>query len=392
MSPSAPESSANDPTIPAAERSPVAPLGATDAMLSAAPRGDLIALVGTTTRVFDDCLLPNGALVEAPGHLSFYPSAARDAMRCRPGRDLALAIAAMDALGRDVRAPLLRWLGERAAGFGDDALLRRAYAVHGPVLDERHDLVGTGLLLRAISADPAAALAEPASAVTRSLASALAVRWDGHGFRDHDRPDPLAHAAELAAAEVGLRAAGAAQGVDEWSRVADAIARTRADAAKATLAGADRLDSTRHRDSLVEDALTLAWPLGAPAGDVVAFATLVERAERAVGLHDLEWQEDGADEPRRTLHRGTGLRPAELFWLALALAAAGRVGDAERYYTLGCELADNDGHFPETADSPDLEPAARPLLAAHLTFLLAADALGRIAEIPKTGHTATRRR
>lgn len=367
-------------------------------------RGDLIALVGTTTRLYADCLLPNGALVEAPAHLPFYPAKARDTLRCRPGLDAAVAILAMDALGRDVRTPLLRWVRDRAAGFADDGLLHRAYHVHGPVADDRRDLLGTALLLYAINrprppraASPAPNPRPPASneiarEVGRGLASALAVRWDGRErrFRDYDNSDgagPFA-AAGLAATEAGLRAAGAALEIGEWTRLADALVGER-DAAVAALLAADPIaDDANGREGAIVAGLALGWPFGAT--DRATAGALVLRAERTMVA---------GDDPTRTaphadpgpLRTDDALRPGDLFWLAAALAAADRATEAGRYFDAALATADVDGHFPAHADPVDLDPAPRPYLLAHLLFLVAADALGHLAAVPKSGYAGSQR-
>lgn len=352
----------------------------------AVQQGDLIALVGTTTRLFEECLLPNGALVEAPVHLPFYPAGARDAFRCRPGILVAFAISSMDALGRNVRAPLLRWIRDRAAGFGDDGLLRAAYAVHGPVLDARHDLIGSGLLLWATSSRPERASNEIAQEVTRGIASALAVRWDGHGFRHHGATAGVIRAAELAAAEVGLRAASAALEIREWARVADGLREERDEAIR-TLPDETGAVTPENRADLVEAHLALAWPFSETGGSEQQ--RLARLAEQAVGLHDRA--DHNPDDPVGASAHLTGLRPAELFWLATARALTGETGDADGYYRLALSLADNDGHFPEAADHQALEPSPKPALLAHLLFLQAADALGYVQKVPKSGYTGRRR-
>ncbi len=349
-------------------------------------QGDLVALVGTTTRLFDECLLPNGALIEAPTHLPFYPPGARDAFRCRPGTLISFAISTMDVLGRDLRAPLLRWIRDRAAGFADDGLLRRAYAVHGPVLDAAHDVIGSGLLLWAINVRPQRAQHDVAQQVTRGIASALAVRWDGNAFRDHPSAEGACRAAELAAAELGLRVAGTALDIGEWSRIAD-VMRQRRDEVIETLSAPAGSPTSDERDRLVEAHLTLAWPGSHDVG--VPGARLVDWAERAVGLHERGPEAD-QEEDASPVHL-TGLQPAELFWLATARAAMGETEHAKGYYDLGLSLADADGHFPEAAGHQAIDPSPKPALLAHLLFLHAADALGYLKKIPKSGYTGRRR-
>lgn len=115
--------------------------------VSESHRGDLIAIVGTSTRVLDDCMTANGALVEAPSHLPSYPAGARFTRHCRPGLDLPVALVAMDGLNRNLRSHLLRWLLVSASGFASDGLLRTRYDVDGAALDNRVDSDGASLLL-----------------------------------------------------------------------------------------------------------------------------------------------------------------------------------------------------------------------------------------------------
>ena len=123
-------------------------------------RGSLIALVGTTTRVFEDCLLSNGALIEAPSQLPSYPATARDGFRVRPGRELALAILAMDGLGRDVRPILLPWLFEHAESFDEEGVLRFVYDPIGALLDANFDSFGMIFLHSAVARNPESEIAK----------------------------------------------------------------------------------------------------------------------------------------------------------------------------------------------------------------------------------------
>ena len=347
--------------------------------------GDLVALIGTTTRLYADCLMPNGALVEAPAHLPFFPKHARDTLRCRPGLDAAFAIVAMDAFGRDVRAPLLRWIRDRAAGFADDGLLRRAYHVHGPIADEAPDLLGTALLLYAVTRRPSRARAEVVQEVSRGLASALAVRWDGeHGrFRDLAPTDGVFRAAELAAVGGALAAAGTALDIAEWSRLADNIA---SQVEHAPPESVTEPLPAGDRDESVVAYLVLAWPFAAPGtGADAALA-----AERLMGARDvtapvLDHSEHGP------LVTSDAVRPAELFWLAVGLAAAGQRERALPYVNLGMATADASGHFPERGDPVKLGSSPRPYLLAHLLFVVAAEAVGLLAALPRGAYSGSRR-
>lgn len=155
-----------------------------DPVRALAERGDLIALVGTSTRVMDDCRLPNGALIDAPSHLPSYPVTATDGLACTPGLTIPLAILAGDALGRDERSAVLPWLLSRAEGFVDRGLSGR-YAVQGREIDSRTDEVAAAFLLQAILSRRARTWTDPAT--TDRVIAVLAGRLQAHRHRE---PNP----------------------------------------------------------------------------------------------------------------------------------------------------------------------------------------------------------
>lgn len=353
-------------------------------------QGDLIALVGTTTRVLDDCRVANGALVFAPSQLPSYPVGAPDGMVCRPGETLALAIAAADRLGRNERDSLLAWLTNRAAGFNDDGYLRRAYAVHGRVTDRRPDRMGTAMLLWAICAWPDRCTAEPVRAIVRQLAAGLALGRD----RRQASPSPTVNLAESALSAMALHGVSAILPADEWERAAarederrDGLTDTVLAAVRAgpTLGGSGGEVATRFRDTDVgprrlfpddgtEQAALVALSWVAGTGPLLRDAVI----ERLTSI-----LKPAEPDP------GVRVHLADLFWLSIALERAGRSLEAADLFSAAMDLADSDGHFPEWDGSPGAaEPPATPLLAAHLAFLLAAGVLGRLHDLPRSGYTS----
>ncbi len=351
---------------------------------SGSETGDLVALVGTTTRVFADCLLPNGALVEAPAHLPFYPAAARDTMRCRPGLDAAAAILAMATLGRDVRTPLLRWLVDRAAGFDDDGLLHRSYHLHGPSSDDTPDLFGTALLLYAVCDGPAGPMSPVTERATRSLASSLAIRWDADlgSFRRQTQPTGALRAAELAAVAAALSAAGAALDIHEWTRVADLVQSAAAAATEQTFRHRCNAENLGPGEEPLFAIFSLGWPFDREGTGLQAARIAEQMMIGNTGEGSLHRSHEHAAATRNTV------RPVELFWLAAALANGGAHDDARRYFHLGVATADHSGHFPERADQTELSPSPRPYLLAHLLFLIAAEATGQLQRVPRGGHSS----
>ncbi len=348
--------------------------------------GDVVALVGTTTRVYADCLLPNGALVAAPAHLPFYPATARDTMHCRPGLDASFAILGMATLGRDVRTPLLRWLVDRAAGFGDDGLLYRRYHLYGPSSDSTPDLLGTALLLYAVCHDQLGTMSPLAERASRSLASALAVGWDAAQgtFRHYSTPGGVVRAAELSAVASALSTAGAVLGIQEWTRVADRVRPVADEAIEQTFQRPSFGDDADSSDESLFALLSLGWPFGHKGNGLKATRAaermMMERA--GAELHN--------GEREHRINHTRAVRPAETFWLARALAQASQQRDALRYFNLGLATADASGHLPERADQAGLSPSPRPYLMSHLLFLAAAEATGQLQRVPRSGYSGQR--
>ncbi len=366
-----------------------------DADVARLQRGDLILLVGTTTRVLDDCRIANGAVITAPSQLPSYPVEAPDGMVCRPGESLPLVIAAADGLGRNERNSVLAWLTNRAAGFNEDGYLRRSYAIHGRVTDRRPDRMGTAMLLGAICAHPERAKPDPTRAIVRQLAAGLALGRD----RRQASPSPLVDLAESALSAMALHSMSAILPADEWERAAVREDERRdglmAPVREHILAGA-RVDlrlferpadsrefsSTGPRRLFPDDGteqsalVALSWVSG------------LEPALRAAVLDKLtkELFPDDADPEGKVL-------VADLFWLAIALEQAGQSARAGDLFTAALDLADANGHFPEWVRSAGAtDTPATPSLPAHLCFVLAAGILGRLRDLPQSGYTSARRR
>ena len=368
-----------------------APVDADAAQLQ---QGDLIALIGTTTRVLDDCRITNGALVVAPSQLPSYPVGAPDGMVCRPGETLTLAIAAADRLDRNERTPLLAWLTNRAAGFNDEGYLRRSYALHGRVTDRRPDRMGTAMLLWAICARPERCAAEPVRAIVRQLAAGLALGRD----RRQTSPSPTVDLAESALSAMALHSVSAILPADEWERAA-VREDERRDALKSTVLSAVRIISA--------DAGTgREGARGSREADVGPRRLFPDDGSEQAALVALSWV-NGIDLELRDAVIGhligvllpegpdveVRVHLADLFWLSIALERSGRSVEAADLFSAAMDMADSDGHFPEWRGLPGgAEPPTNPSLAAHLAFLLAASVLGRLRDVPRSGYTSTRRR
>jgi hypothetical protein len=373
-------------------------------------RGDIIALLGTTLRVLNECRFPNGAVVVAPAFLPSYPRDAPNGLLCEPGLTLALAIAALDELDRDERSALLDWVANCADRFQEVGILRARYAVNGSILTDVPDRLGSGLLLAAIARRPLSDGAPLRAAVVRPLAAGLAVGDDLRTTAPAAEPaDALLDAARWASTLAGLRAAQHLLGADEWGRAADrafdalqeAIGLVFADDGAASLVD-EIADQEPSRFVHVADyvlpehlaaVLTLAWPLALP--DNPAAVQCLHLAERLNGPPELSLANETGNETPSLAERfdwpEPGVYPFAVFWLAAAQAAHGRAAQAEQTFSYGVSLANADGHFPEFVGGDLARSAACPDLKTHLAFVLAAGALGHLKRLPRSGYTAARR-
>lgn len=144
-------------------------------------------LVRVSQRVFGDCLLPNGCTVAAPSQMPYFPKSAKSYLHVWPGQDSGFIIARMQALGRDVREPLLAWLPERAESLREAKLIYGEYHPSGSRRGPEWQPHQAGTLL-----GPAwpfdvvpdnAALAGTREAIERELYDELGVhryRFDGY--------------------------------------------------------------------------------------------------------------------------------------------------------------------------------------------------------------------
>lgn len=299
-------------------------------------RGDVIALLGVSTRVVEECLTPNGALIEAPVQIPSFPSTARDCHRCLPGRDVAAAVLAMDALGRSLRAPLCRWILGRATGFLDDGLLRTSYLPHGPVLDGSVDAAGSALLLAALHAAP---LVDEGLAVAKRLKEGLSSRI--------------------------RRRAEAELGPDD-----DDLMMVAALAMAAKPEGGEAADPSQSPGQAGTQPRT---PL-----DLLLHASDESRA-------------DAETDPRRN-HADEGSANVSSSFVDVIRLARTDLASASVLFAGTLDFADADGHFPESRSGIDGRTSPKPYLFSHLTFILAADAIGALTRIPSSGYTGRGRR
>ncbi|HVX29544.1 MAG TPA: glycoside hydrolase family 15 protein [Nitrolancea sp.] len=354
---------------------------------------DLIAL---SESVYDACLLPNGCLVAAPSHLPIYPASAKSYLYCWPGRDLGFALVAMEALGREVREPLLRWIWERAEEFQSTGLIYEEYHPNGPRRGPEWQPDQAGTLLWALCRAPRTDDVVEVN-VVRVLADGLANMWDGKLFvlRHRDlwerRFASPRHGSNfsytLAATAKGLRLAGEVYNNALWRRCADEMT------AQLELGWNDRAGHYLRRfgpvgDDPVIDAslIGLAWPFDVLPADerVQATITAIEtRLLSELGVYRYLFDGSDGDVERvgAELRQGAGAWPLLTFWLAIVRQRLGDATRAQEIYRIGLDNIEPDGYIPEQVfPAEDGRIGVRPLLWSHMMFVLATLELGLLQE------------
>lgn len=137
--------------------------------------------------VFENCALPNGAILAANPDLSEYPSTAVS-YRYVWERDVAFVLMAMHTLrmsnAHDIRHNHVRWLNDRSAGFSRTGLIVKRYDTNGPLdwrYGEEYQPDQAGTLLLALS-ETQGYPDKDTDATMRLLARGLAFNWQGDRF------------------------------------------------------------------------------------------------------------------------------------------------------------------------------------------------------------------
>ena len=360
--------------------------------LEAQERMAIRALVDASLGVFEDCVLPNGSIVAAPSQMPYYPRQAKSYLYVWPGRDSGFIIAGMQALGRDVREPLLRWIVERAEGFLETGLLYEEYHPSGSRRGPEWQPDQAGTLLWTLCRQP-----QPDDALERRVielaADGLTRRWTGAGcdgrYRDlwERRFASPAHGSHftysVAACAQGLQLAADVYQRPDWRGAGDSMAALLRGSVDPQLGRYLRRFGGPQRDDNVDASLLgLVWPFAVVPDDDALAATLatIERElydELGVRRYRFDGYDGEVEESGAELRQGGGAWPLLTFWLAIVLQRRGRRADALAALRRGLASADANGHLPEQRFAPgDPRIGVRPLLWSHMMCVLALAELG----------------
>jgi GH15 family glucan-1,4-alpha-glucosidase len=364
----------------------------------------LSGLVEKSKEVFAACQLPNGCLVAAPVHESYYPLSAKNYFYIWPGRDTGFALTGALYLGVDLFDSALRWVWERAEGYKDplpgweSGILFRKYHPNGRLFDARFQPDQTGTLLWAICEYGRDRDLTPLQKQMLEVsANGLCALWDNGRFNvsmedlweeSSVHPRLGGHITySLAACSCGLKRAHEVLSRQTWLEVANEMQKL------VLKEGYDKEEkrflrkfggNARTKDANVDASLLgLVWPFEViAASDAKAQSTASKIIDALVGergVHRYQFDDyDGEVSSGRGAYRaGGGEWPLISFWLTIVLAKMGRRNESEQYFWSVLDNLDNDLLIPEQFfPSGDPRVGVKPLLWSHSMFAHAAHELG----------------
>lgn len=362
-------------------------------------------LVEKTKEVFNDCLLPNGCLVAAPSHMSYYPSLAKSYLYCWPGRDLGFNITAGLYIDIDIFENVLIWIWEKAEDYQKsfsgwkEGLLFRSYHPNGRIRENHFQPDQTGTLLWAIyeygKKNKLPSLAEK---IIKKSTNGLINIWDKDHFKIFAEDlweERIVHPRfknnltySLAACVVGLEKSNEMIPNKKAKEVArqmrDLIEKESYDKKYSyflrrfggKIAGDKGIDASL---------LGLVWPFEIIKADDKRMINTVKEIEekitdsRGVYRYQLDEYEGEIEDVNLHYKMGAGTWPLLTFWMSIVQSKMGNRKKAEQYFWLVLDQIGNDFLIPEQIFSKgDLRVGVKPLLWSHAMFIHAAAELGYV--------------
>lgn len=364
---------------------------------------DINNFIKVSTKVFEDCLLPNGCLVAAPTHQDYYPKDAKSYMYSWVGRDGGFALAAMLILGKDYYEPVLKWLWERAEDFqvsSDDlmdGLIFKDYHPNGLLREHQFQPDQGGTLLWSIGFKKdftGSELSDFEKKIVNHIAFGIMKNWDKNHFKRYtedlweERNIPKEDGNftySLAACSKGMYSAYDITGNEEFKKVADSIKNS---ILKVCEKGKDRSIPRSFGPDTTDETLDgsisgLVWPFNIGFSEEQLKFTLDALEKNIVsdfGVHRYPGDTyEGADSHNHENHKA-GAWPLLTFWLSIAYSEMGEKEKAEKYFNLVFEKNNDKDYIPEQIFCCEAVPwtGVSPLLWSHAKAVIAAWKLGLI--------------
>lgn len=375
----------------------------------AAPKQDkekIAALVVKTKEVFADCLMPNGAVVAAPGHMPYFPARTHKSyLYVWPGRDAGFALTAGLLIGVDYYEPFLAWLWERAENFRKapvhlkyaEGLLLRSYAISGGVHETPWQPDQNATLMWALQEyERKKTLAPRMQEIAEHLAGGLTKYWANTYFARPTQDlweERIAHPLfktnltyTLASCSFALQWAGERFGrqaytedAEEMRGMVDAYAHD-ADAGYFVRRFGGSVRSIKAIDASMAG---LVWPFSvfdqgdARLSDTVRAIEAKLLTPEGVMRYELDEYEGEMEMGGLHYKQGAGAWPLLTFWLSIAHSRLGNKEKAEEYFRLVINQVGDDLLIPEQLfPRHDPRVGIKPLLWSHAMFVHAAHELG----------------
>jgi len=362
-------------------------------------------LIRKTREVFNDCLLPNGCLIAAPTHMSYYPSQAKSYLYCWPGRDLGFNVTAGLHIGVDVFENVLTWIWERAEDYQTslskwkEGLLFRSYHPNGRLRENHFQPDQTGTLLWAIheygNKNKAPLLAEK---IIKKSTDGLINIWNKDHFKifaEDPWEERIAHPRfknnltySLSACAVGLEKANEMIPNRKAKEVADQMRDLIEGEAYDKKAGyfLRRFGGTVAGDKNIDASLlALVWPFEIIKAKDPRMISTVKAIEdnitdnKGVYRYQLDEYEGEIEDVDLHYKMGAGAWPLLTFWMSIIQNKMGNREKAEKYFWLVLDQLDKDLLIPEQIFSKgDPRIGVKPLLWSHAMFIHAAAELDYI--------------
>ena len=356
-------------------------------------------LVNKTKEIFHDCLLPNGCLVAAPTHMSYYPSQAESYLYCWPGRDLGFSVTADLHIGIDVFEDVLTWIWERAEDYQTslakwkEGLLFGSYHPNGRIRKTHFQPDQTGTLLWAIyEYSKKHKLSSLARKIIKQSTKGLLEVWTDDQFKiftEDPWEERIAHPRfknnltySLAACAAGLERANKLIPDNKAKNVAKQMKLLIENNAYDKKAGyfLRRFGGTVSGDKNIDASLLgLVWPFEIIKVDDPRIVNTIKAIETKItderGVYRYQFDEYEGEVEDAGLHykMGAGAWPLLTFWMSIVQKKMGNRKKAEKYFWLVLDQLGDDLLLPEQIfPKGDPRIGVKPLLWSHAMFIHAA--------------------
>ena len=350
-------------------------------------------LIESSKKVFQDCSLPNGAIIAANNDLPYYPKRAANYHFVWP-RDASFVCVAAQKISLKIQEPFFLWLEDRPERFKKESLLFQKYSPNGLLENSDFQPDQAGTVLWAIYEYYKKNLNQALKfkKLIIRLADGLSNDWQMNHFFHHtidlweegQRHTSSVyknnHTYSLAACARGLELANKIISNQIWIEKADQI-KKQIDFAYDQRAGRFLRNKGNQTSDWTVDAslIGLVYPFKIIFKDDPRFINTLKKIEQEIvilgGVHRFEndmYDGEGSG------WEGGGAWPILNFWLSIYWCLAGDKKHAKEYFDWILNKLEeyNYGNFiPEQIFEDNIRRGVYPLAWSHAMFILAVEKL-----------------